>query len=825
MATYPKPLAPVLNVGSFLVDQLVMALPMSEGAGATLADISGNGHDATIAGVEGVDFQWVTDPEMGVVLELLTASSWLDLAATLAAAYAGQGAATLQCWVKLVDPSPASPQRGFANFDSLSGVDTRTVYPNTTGGAEIQTAVFRQTTREDFALDLGVDRDEWHLLTITTQNGGFYYVYQNDIQIGGVVAESTVAITAPFQFGRSDDSTPITESMRALIGDLRLWRRAVQDFEVGSIFNNPWSLYLFNNPPGQVELFGVSQDYLPRGLASMHEVALLADLPTQGRVGVGEFVLLADLNAETPGGAYDTPPTLDTRLSPLRKPAIAGTPLPSLNGAAITTNLELALLYNDPAGATDPITDYANALVASGITWGTAAVEDGQPDGDAVFPLTQQDAAAFANGDGGTILDNAVLKPVTDFSIAAAVAFPSLPLANGVIVGKYNSTQASFAYALRIDADNDRIKFEMTDLVDGVATVISAANPTISAGDKAIIVGTYDGAIMRLYINGVEVGNTPNGGSLDHGTDPLGIGQDGLGGTLVGGNAHTEFAYLWSRALTPDEAIALTTDSPFGMFCDSALVELLGVSHDYVPRGVASAHEVALLADLPLWPANGAQEFGLLADLVPGVVNAAGLTFLSISPTVGPDQGGQLVTIKGRGFVGITQVLLGGFALGSLTVVDEATITGITPVHLPGAVPIRIDSAERGFVEAQAVYTFVGGFGPASGQLIQGNQLQGDTLWRQEPFTGETAPLGVQTTLALTLADIPVHPNAVEVYVRRLDAGHGTTDDGGLLMRPGAAFTYTVDIANRKIIWEPNAPFELLPGDEILVLYAGRGEV
>lgn len=818
MPTFEKPTVPVLNVGSFLVDDLVMALPMAEGAGSALADLSGNGHDATIAGVEDTDFQWVDDPEMGIVLELLTASAWIDLAATLLTAYGGQSSATLQCWIKLASDAPAAGDRGLANFDNLSGASTRTLYPDDPGGAnQIRSSVFRGGTRADMTLDGGVDRSEWHLLTITTQVGGQYLVYQDDILLSGVAAELTVALAAPLQFGRSDDSGG-SDRLAGLVGDLRLYTRALQGFEVANIFSNPWGLYTFFNPPGQVDYFDVAVDWQPRGAASLRDLGLQTDLPVGATPGLGSFALLVDVEV---GGVFNPPVALLTDLSPFNKPALGGAPAPALNGDPITTNLQLAILFNDPAGAADPLTDYANALSLSGITWETQAVVDGLPNDQHGYALSDQVTGAYANGDGGTIPDTAALRPTTDFSLCAMVYFTGAPSANGVLVGKLASGGTTYAYALRIGADNDRVEFEMTDTVDGQTTVLSPNNAIADPG-LYVIVGTYDGAIMRLYINGVEVGTTANGGTLDHGSDPLGIGQDGLGAALVGGNAHSEADFLWDRALTPDEALGLA-ENPFGMFCDSGYVERFQQSVDWQPRGFASLNEFDLLADIPVGVDPGLGSFDLLADLAPGVTNAAGLTFFSITPVVGPDTGGQAVTIKGRNFQDITQVLIGGVVLGSLVVADENTITGVTPAHVAGAVNVRIDSSTLGFVEASLVYVFAGGFGPAVDQLILGKQID-ESFWRQETFDGETAPLGIQTVLSLVLDDVPVHPDAVEVYVRRLDPGHGTTDDGGLLMRQGGTFTYTVDIGNRQIIWESTAQIEILPLDEITVAYLARGE-
>lgn len=821
MATFVKPLVPVLNIGTFLVDDLVMALPTSEGAGSALVDISGNSHDATIAGTEGVDFQWVDDPEMGIVLELLTASGWIDMATTLATAFAGQGAGAMSCWLKLNADTPPAGQRGLANLDDISGSGTRTIYPD--GSNQIDSGVLRSSGRFNDVDVSSVDKSQWHLLTITSQNGGFYRVWLNGVELSGTVADLTIGMATPLQFGRSDDSDG-SDRLAGLIGDVRLWKRSLQGYEIATIFNNPWGLYTGPDTPAEVELFTISAGYAHRGAYTVGQFGAVVDaLDGRGRHSGGDFGVIADVTKA--GGAYDPPVEIPARLSPFRKPQLNAVPAPTLNSDPINTSVLLALLYNDPAGAQDPLTEYGpNAHQATGIVWGAQAASDGLPGSSSRFVLSEQATSAFANGNGGSVARALTLEPVQPFSVAVHVKFEGTPSAGGILIGKAASG-GGFAYALRIDpGDNDRIRFDMTDVTDGLATVLGP-NGQIVAGFEATIVGTYDGAIMRLYINGVEVGTQVNADNLDHDTTAdLGIGQDGAGGTSPGGNVVIESAFLWDRDLSANEALKLH-DNPFGMFCDSGYSQILTVSAGYAHRGAHSVGDFGVVADaLDGRGRHAVGDFGVVADLLPGVTNVAGLSFFSISPLVGPDTGGQTVQIKGRNFFNVTQVLLGGFPLTSLNVLDSNTIEGVTPNHLPGIVSVRIDTAEIGFVEAPDVYTFVGGFQAPTDQLIRGNMID-ESFFRQETFTGETAPAGAQTTLSLTLSDIPIHPEAVEVYVRRLDAGHATTDDGAKLMRFGAIHDYTVDIANRKIIWEPTASFELLPADEITVVYLARGEL
>lgn len=60
-------------------------------------------------------------------------------------------------------------------------------------------------------------------------------------------------------------------------------------------------------------------------------------------------------------------------------------------------------------------------------------------------------------------------------------------------------------------------------------------------------------------------------------------------------------------------------------------------------------------------------------------------TITSIAPATGPAAGGTPVTIKGTNFSGATSATIGGTAVTSFTVVNDTTITGVTPAKAAGA--------------------------------------------------------------------------------------------------------------------------------------------
>lgn len=59
-------------------------------------------------------------------------------------------------------------------------------------------------------------------------------------------------------------------------------------------------------------------------------------------------------------------------------------------------------------------------------------------------------------------------------------------------------------------------------------------------------------------------------------------------------------------------------------------------------------------------------------------------TISTLTPATGPAAGGTAVTIKGTNFAGTTGVTFGGTAATAVVVVDEQTITCVTPAKTAG---------------------------------------------------------------------------------------------------------------------------------------------
>ena len=110
-----------------------------------------------------------------------------------------------------------------------------------------------------------------------------------------------------------------------------------------------------------------------------------------------------------------------------------------------------------------------------------------------------------------------------------------------------------------------------------------------------------------------------------------------------------------------------------------------------------------------------------------------GLTYLyvaapsvatSLAPTSGPESGGTTITITGSGFTGATGVTVDGLPATGFTVVNDTTITAVTPPHAAGAVPVVVSDPDGDSPPLTFTYTAqaatLSSLSPTSGPIAGG---------------------------------------------------------------------------------------------------------
>lgn len=99
----------------------------------------------------------------------------------------------------------------------------------------------------------------------------------------------------------------------------------------------------------------------------------------------------------------------------------------------------------------------------------------------------------------------------------------------------------------------------------------------------------------------------------------------------------------------------------------------------------------------------------------------------SVLPDHGATAGGTSVTLTGQALSGVTAVAFGGVPAASFTVVDDHTITAVTPVHDRGPVDVTATSV-GGTATQPSGFTFVAapvvsGMSPSSGTVLGGTAV------------------------------------------------------------------------------------------------------
>ncbi|PJJ71104.1 IPT/TIG domain-containing protein [Diaminobutyricimonas aerilata] len=156
--------------------------------------------------------------------------------------------------------------------------------------------------------------------------------------------------------------------------------------------------------------------------------------------------------------------------------------------------------------------------------------------------------------------------------------------------------------------------------------------------------------------------------------------------------------------------------------------------------------------------------------LAPGAPALTGIT-----PTSGPTIGGTAVTITGTGFTGATGVTFGGVPASSVVVVDDSTVTALTPARPAGPTVVVVQGAAAasnplGFTYLVPPAPVLTALEPQSGPSDGGTRV----VLTGTGFTGSTGVLFglepgieplVESDTRMSVTTPPHAPGAVEVVV------------------------------------------------------------
>jgi hypothetical protein len=121
------------------------------------------------------------------------------------------------------------------------------------------------------------------------------------------------------------------------------------------------------------------------------------------------------------------------------------------------------------------------------------------------------------SNDHVSIPSSSSLSPTAHVSVEAWIKPAALPIA-----GNFASV-ASKPQSYSLQFNGPRLEF--TVIQSGVSRRLQAPAGAIATGNAYYVVGTYDGAVQRLYVNGAEVANTHLTGAISSSSQELSLGS------------------------------------------------------------------------------------------------------------------------------------------------------------------------------------------------------------------------------------------------------------------------------------------------------------
>ena len=203
-------------------DGLVGWWKFDEGSGTVAYDSSGNGNNGNLTNGP----TW-TNGKIGGALSFDGVDDFVQIS-NMQSLFSN--AASFTTWVKVTDFSSTNSQ-GLAEFGATNG----NLHYQFVGDMKIYMNILRSTNRVEQIASL-TDTSEWHLLSITTQNGGDWVMFQNFSEAKRVLAQN-LSLPLNQTFGRSIHSNTSYRYLKGFLDDVLIYDRALSAAEVQALYN------------------------------------------------------------------------------------------------------------------------------------------------------------------------------------------------------------------------------------------------------------------------------------------------------------------------------------------------------------------------------------------------------------------------------------------------------------------------------------------------------------------------------------------------------------------------------------------------------------
>lgn len=178
------------------------------------------------------------------------------------------------------------------------------------------------------------------------------------------------------------------------------------------------------------------------------------------------------------------------------------------------------------------------------------------------------------NFDGGddqiTVADNATQNGGTNLTVEAWINPTSLPHGGTILQKRTSGNSGGYVFEPTQPSGSGAPNgLQFVVMIGGVYQTLNPAN-VLTTNSWQHVAATYDGAFMRIYVNGVEVGNKPQTGAIDNVAAPIVIGRNAVNGVgFVGG---IDEVSLYNRTLSADEIQSISNAGRAGKYKAQATV-------------------------------------------------------------------------------------------------------------------------------------------------------------------------------------------------------------------------------------------------------------
>src|SRR5882724_7114332 len=501
---------PSVTVAQVPTPGLVAAYSFNEGSGGTALDSSGNSNTGVLSGIS-----WTNQGRFGKALSFDGVNDWVAIAD--APSLDLTTGMTVEAWVY---PTTSSGVRDVLIKEGAS-VDIYNLYArNGRGRAEINVYIGGSNrTAEGSVLKANV----WTHLA-GTYDGSMLRLYINGIEAAHQAQEGLItASSGPLRIG---GNSIWGEYFKGRIDEVRIYNRALTQAEIQNDMNT-----LIPPPPPPtpppVAAFSATPTAGPAPLTVTYSDASTGSITSWAwTFGDG-----STSTTQNPSHTYTAAGSYTVSLTATGSD---GSDTATKTGyiSANPTGLVAAYGFNEGSGITvADASGKGNTGTISGATWttlgrfGKALVFDG-------------------SNDWVTINDAPSLDLTTGMTLEAWVFPTAVSPTRDVLVKEGPGVDIYNLYASN-SVGNPEINGRL-----GSANY-TAEGQALAANTWTHLVGTYDGTTFRLYLNGVQVANRVQTGTIAASSGPVRIGGNSMWGEYFAGRI--DEVRIYSRALTQAE--------------------------------------------------------------------------------------------------------------------------------------------------------------------------------------------------------------------------------------------------------------------------------